>query len=129
VSRTDQEQVLDAPDHIAVLHDHLARGEMADSLIADAVCLRLAAAIDSVAQTTPNFRDRIFGDVWPVMWATRNRIAHGYAFIDMSIIRSTVERDLPGFESRLKEQSAGRANRHPYSGRGLSGDIGDLHRE
>jgi len=61
VSRTDQEHVFDALDHIAVLHDHLARGEMADSLIADAVCLRLAAAIDSVAQTTPNFRDRGYG--------------------------------------------------------------------
>ena len=34
--------------------------------------------------------------------ATRNRIAHGYAYIDLAIIRDTVEHDLPEFEQLLR---------------------------
>ena len=48
---------------------------------------------------------RAFGDDWSLMWATRNRIAHGYAYIDMSIVTATVQRDLPWLEDRLREEA------------------------
>jgi uncharacterized protein with HEPN domain len=72
--------------------------------VADAVSLRLAAAIESLAQCSDDVRARLFGDDWPLMWATRNRIAHGYAFIDFSIIRATVEDDLPELERVIGEE-------------------------
>lgn len=92
----------EALDHIDVLRRHLERGDLADQTIADAVSLRLASAIEAISTTSASFRQNHFGDEWKVIWATRNRIAHGYAYIDLTIIRDTVEQDLPGFESELR---------------------------
>ena len=38
------------------------------------------------------------------MWATRNRIAHGYTQIDLDMIRSTVNRDVPQLERSLRDE-------------------------
>lgn len=48
------------------------------------------------------FREQHFGDDWKIIWATRNRIAHGYTYIDLAIIRDSVEHDLPEFEHLLR---------------------------
>ena len=45
MSRTDKEATQDALDHLAVLRAHLTRGDLGDQTIADAVSLRLAAAV------------------------------------------------------------------------------------
>ncbi|WP_022889363.1 HepT-like ribonuclease domain-containing protein [Agromyces italicus] len=103
MSRTDAELVGDALDHLAALQRHLARGDLDDETIADAVSLRLAAAIEAIAATSSGFRDRVFADDWKVIWATQNRIAQGYASVDLTIIRETVVHDLPGFESKLRQ--------------------------
>ena len=42
------------------------------------------------------------GEDWSVIWATRNRIAHGYTFIDRAMIEATLHKDLPGFEATLR---------------------------
>lgn len=76
---------------------------MADEIIADAFTLRLAAAIEAISATSPAFREQRFGGTWKLIWATRNRIVHGYAYIDATIIRATVEQDLPDFERALRE--------------------------
>ena len=104
MSRTDTEIIFDALEHLRVLHLHLERSNISDQTVADAVSLRLAAAIESMSMASQELRDRLFGDQWPIMWATRNRIAHGYAYIDLAIIRSTVEQDLPAFESALRAE-------------------------
>ena len=100
--RSDDELVHDALDHIDVLKRHLTRGDLADETIADAVSLGLASAIEAVSETSGEFREQHFGDDWKIIWATRNRIAHGYAYIDLAIIRDTVEHDLPEFEQLLR---------------------------
>nr|KGA06955.1 MAG: hypothetical protein GM42_2610 [actinobacterium acMicro-1] len=99
--RTDKELVEDALAHLAVLNEHMRRGDLTDSVVADAVSLRLASAIDALAATTEGFRERTFGGDWQVMRSTRNRIAHGYIFIDMNLIRATVEHDVPDLVNRL----------------------------
>ena len=103
MSRSDDELVKDALDHIQVLKRHLKRGDLSDETVADAVSLRLAAAIEAISETSAKFRERTFGDDWKVIWATRNRIAHGYAYVDLRLIRDTVEQDLPEFEGKLKQ--------------------------
>lgn len=102
MSRSDEELVRDALDHLEVLARHLSRMDIADETVADAVSLRLAAAIEAISETSARFRDKTFGDEWKVIWATRNRIAHGYAHVDLDLIRSTVEYDLPDFERKLR---------------------------
>jgi uncharacterized protein with HEPN domain len=107
VSRTDQVLVNDALAHLAVLNEHMQRGDLSDSVVADAVSLRLASAIDALAETTEEFRNRTFGGDWHVMRSTRNRIAHGYIFIDINLIRATVEHDVPDLVKRLKHALEG----------------------
>ncbi|MCC6269903.1 MAG: DUF86 domain-containing protein [Microbacteriaceae bacterium] len=106
MSRADEELIRDALDHIEALKRHLARSDLADETVADTVSLRLAAAIEAVAETSPEFRERTFGNEWKIVWSTRNRIAHGYAYIDLEIIRDTVEHDLPDFERQLRASIA-----------------------
>lgn len=113
MSRTDAELMSDALEHLRVLHLHLERSAINDQTVADAVSLRLAAAIESMSVASPELRDRLFGDRWQIMWATRNRIAHGYAYVDLTIIRATVEHDLPAFEAALRNELT--RNRQPGS--------------
>lgn len=115
MSRSDEEHVRDALDHLTVLSRHVRRGDLADETIADAVSLRLAAAIEAVSATSSEYRERVFGDEWRIIWATRNRIAHGYAYIDLTLIRSTVEQDLPAFESKLRSSLGAAADDVPSS--------------
>lgn len=86
------------------IHRHLARGDLADDTVADAVALRLSAAIEAIRTPEGALEARLFGEEWTIIWATRNRIAHGYAFIDLAIIRATVENDLPSFEATLQDE-------------------------
>lgn len=104
MSRSDAELVGDALEHIRMLRAHLDRSDLTDQTVADAVSLRLAAAIESLSSASQSLRDRVFGDQWPIIWATRNRIAHGYAYIDLAIIRNTVELDLPHVEQALRAE-------------------------
>jgi len=104
MSRSDRELLEDAAAHLLILRGHLDARGLDDQTVADAVSLRLAAAIESLAQCSDDVRTRLFGDDWPLMWATRNRIAHGYAFIDFSIIEATVEEDLPEIERAISAE-------------------------
>ena len=102
MTRSDEELVRDALDHLGTLKRHLSRSDIADETVADAVSLRLAAAIEAISETSSEYRENTFGDEWKIIWATRNRIAHGYAHVNLQLIRSTVERDLPDFERKLR---------------------------
>lgn len=101
MSRTDREVAQDAIDHFAILHSHMSRGDLNDQTIADAVSLRLAAAIEAIAQGSDGLRERLFAGEWHIAWATRNRISHSYIYIDHSVIALTVTDDLPTLEAAL----------------------------
>lgn len=40
---------------------------------------------------------------WPQIYALRNRIVHGYAFVDYRIIWETISEDIPKLITALKE--------------------------
>jgi len=102
VRRSDIEHVRDAQQHLRKLREHLTRGDLADETIFDAVCMRLSAAIESIASISEARRVREFGDSWPAIWSVRNRIAHGYIHVDDRIIHATVNEDLPELEGVLE---------------------------
>jgi uncharacterized protein with HEPN domain len=106
VSRTDAELVSDALEHLEILRQHLHGPERDQLLVGDAVNMRLSAAIEAISHTSREFRDAYFGDDWHLMWATRNRISHGYAFVDQALISLTVEKRLPQFEDQLRAAQA-----------------------
>lgn len=102
MSRTDKELIRDALEHIEILKTHLERGSIEEVLIADAVNMRLSAAIESLSQASPEFRERYFASDWKLMKATRNRISHGYSFVNQSLIQLTIVNRLPALEEQLR---------------------------
>ncbi|GAB3089918.1 HepT-like ribonuclease domain-containing protein [Isoptericola nanjingensis] len=72
-------------------------------MLVDAVCLRLVAAIDAASRLSESGRVLAFGEAWPAIWATRNRIVHGYTTVDRTIVRATVENDLEPFAAALHQ--------------------------
>lgn len=102
MSRTSVELLAEAVSHLDAMHRHLARGAIDDETVADAVALRLAASIEALHRGAPELTERLFGDEWPVIWGMRNRIAHGYAWIDIETVRVTVEDDLPAVEAAVR---------------------------
>ena len=58
--------------------------------------------------------DRVVGNDWAVAWATRNRIAHGYAYVFFDAIQATVDHDLPKIESALRSE-VGRLKQTSYA--------------
>jgi uncharacterized protein with HEPN domain len=81
-----------------------AEGDLADQLVIDAVCMRLAAGVEALARLDTPTRDRLFGDAWPLMWGMRNRIAHGYLLVDTDIVRRTVQHDIPPIMARIDSE-------------------------
>lgn len=98
MTRDDATHLRNAVEHLERLQAHLGRGDLDDDTVFDAVCMRLSAAIESVAAITPRLRDEHWGEDWPAIWGVRNRIAHGYFWIDRTIVTATVRNDLPELE-------------------------------
>ncbi|MFE6233756.1 DUF86 domain-containing protein [Cellulosimicrobium sp. NPDC057862] len=105
--RTDADHARDALEHLAMIGHHVAEGGWGRQVVVDAVCLRLAASIEAASRLSEEARTVAFGATWPVIWATRNRIAHGYATVDPQIVRATVENDLGGYAAALRGVAAG----------------------
>lgn len=100
--RDDASHARAALGHLAVLREHAAAIEVAESLRLDATCMRLAAAIEDASRMSDAARETAFGDAWPAMWSTRNRITHGYAYVRADVIEATVANDLAEFEDALR---------------------------
>jgi uncharacterized protein with HEPN domain len=102
VSRTERDRITDALSHIDALHRHLDRRDLPDETVADAVSMRLAAAIDALRTPDGSLEGRLFGEDWQFMWAMRNRLTHGYITVDLQIVEATISGDLPDFERTLR---------------------------
>lgn len=97
MSRTDLQRIDIVDMHLASLQRHLARGDLQDELIFDAVCQRLASAIEEISGISPPALRTAFGDEWQRIQATRNAIAHNYQYLNRGVIQATIDRDLPSF--------------------------------
>lgn len=78
-----------------MLKYHLLQGPIEDPTISDAVNMRLAAAVETISQTSAQLRETSFGDDWRHMKSLRNRISHGYSLLDRELVKGTVEEDVP----------------------------------
>lgn len=103
MSRKDEELIAEALHHLLILESHLAQDEHITDLIFDAACMRLSAAIEVLEKTTPSYREATFGELWNKMWSLRNRIAHGYHFMDTLLVRETLARDIPPLIKLLRK--------------------------
>lgn len=49
--------------------------------------MRLSAGVEVLNRLDAAVRERTFSENWPLMWGTRNRVAHGYLLVEPGIIR------------------------------------------
>ena len=103
MSRTTIEILQDALAHFEIMQTHAEQG-LEERLVIDAVCVRLSAGIEALAALDSDERADIFGEVWPLMWGMRNRIAHGYLVVDTLVIRETLIHDVPSIMSRIRQR-------------------------
>ena len=103
MSRTDEEFVRDALNHSEMLKYHLTKGPFEDPTVSDAVNMRLAAALETISQTSTVLRDTYFSDDWRHMKSMRNRISHGYSLLDLELVQGTIAEDVPHFELQLRK--------------------------
>jgi hypothetical protein len=50
VSQSDRDIIVEALDHLAIMNEHRRRGSLDDLVILDAICFRLASAIESLSR-------------------------------------------------------------------------------
>lgn len=103
MKRSELDVLNEAVAHLDLIRHHMSQITMDEVTVADAVNLRLASAIEALSSLSDSRRTQLFGSDWALIWATRNRIAHGYAFIDGDLIRSTVQHDLPEFDRIVRQ--------------------------
>lgn len=101
MTRTPQDHLRDALEHLEILARHMTAGDLDEQTVTDAVCLRLAAAIESISKVPTDVREPVLGDRWRAIWATRNRIAHMYVLVDRRIIEETINHDVPAFRDAI----------------------------
>lgn len=101
MSRTIHELLDEALLHFSFI-DRYAQLDLEDSLVLDAIALRLSAAIDSLNRIPAEEKKELFGDTWILMYGMRNRIAHGYAMIDSEMVKATVQLELPEIVEKIR---------------------------
>jgi len=100
---SDRDRLDDALGHLEKLREYASDYDLGDEVVFDAACMRLSAAIDSLRSLPESARTAASGTRgWAQIWSVRNRIAHGYVFLDQQIILDTIANDLGGFEDAIR---------------------------
>ena len=73
--KRDRDDLLrDALAHFEVM-DRYAAQDTNDQLVIDAICMRLSAGLDVLADLDAQIRAELFAGQWSLMWGMRNRVA------------------------------------------------------
>jgi uncharacterized protein with HEPN domain len=103
VSQTPERLIEEALEHLAAVRAHLAHVPYHPDVALDAVCHRLATAIDRVGQLPPDMREAACGGGWRDARALRNRIVHGYRTVDPHLVLRAIEREVEPLERGLAD--------------------------
>ncbi len=98
MTRRDAERYADILDAIKAIRSHLGRGNLSDSLVYDAVRVRLIQIGEAAKSIPAEVVATEPGTPWRDIAAMRDRLAHRYFDTSHTIVQSTVENDLPALE-------------------------------
>lgn len=112
MTRSARERLADAQIHFEAAIRYSEDGEAGNSAgqttldqkTVDAMCMRIAAGIESLHAIPTEKREELFGNAWPTMWGMRNRIAHTYSRVEGEVILATVRLDLPQLLTVIREE-------------------------
>ena len=96
------EHILQAIDRIA---EYTSRGEetfRAEPMVQDAVIRNLEVIGEAVKNLSPDLR-ALHDDVpWRQIAAMRDRMIHGYFHVNLELVWSVVQKDIPPLRNRMK---------------------------
>jgi uncharacterized protein with HEPN domain len=97
------EQMIEAADQAVALVEGVAIHDLAaDRIRRDALLWNFTILGEASAQLSAEVKEQ-FADVpWRQPARLRNRIVHGYWSIDLDIVHTTAQEQLPGFAADLK---------------------------
>ncbi len=102
MTRRDRHRLEDIAASLAAIRSHLARGELSDGLIYDAVRVRLIEIGEAVKGLDPSLTATEAGIPWRDVARLRDHLAHRYFDTSHSVLASTVAHDLPELERAIE---------------------------
>lgn len=106
MSRRDHERLRDILDAIGAIQAHVARGDLSDGLIFDAVRIRLIEIGEAIKALAPDVLHTEPGQPWTDIARMRDRLAHRYFDTTHSQVAGTVENDLEPLEAAVRRLEA-----------------------
>jgi uncharacterized protein with HEPN domain len=94
VSRQDEARLGDIVEAIQAIRDHLARGDLQDGLVYDAVRVRLIEIGEAVKGIDADRLAAAPAVPWKEMARMRDQLTHRYFDTDHAIVRDVVDNDL-----------------------------------
>lgn len=104
--RRDAEHLADIVDAIAAIRRHVARGDLSDGLIVDAVRVQLIEIGEAIKAIPTTVLDSEPGTAWGDIARMRDRLAHRYFDTDNSYIAHAVKHDLEPLEAAVARITA-----------------------
>lgn len=94
MSRHDDARLADVVNAIEAIRDHLARGNLDDGLIYDAVRVRLIEIGEAVKGTSAERLEAAPDIPWRAIARMRDHLAHRYFDTDHAIVQDVVDNEL-----------------------------------
>jgi len=107
VSSREQQRLRDVLAAIDAIRSHLARGDLSDGLVFDAVRIRLLEIGEAVKALPDDLLRQEAGIPWAQVARMRDHLAHRYFDTSHAVLQATVDHDLPELETaarRLMDQ-------------------------
>lgn len=102
MSRDDPQRLQDILDAIAAIRSHVARGDLSDGLIFDAVRVRLIEIGEAIKALSPELLDSEPAHPWSDIARMRDRLAHHYFDTTHSQVAHAVEQDLEPLQATVQ---------------------------
>jgi uncharacterized protein with HEPN domain len=106
VTYRDQQRLADIQAAIDAIRSHLRRGDLTDSLVFDAVRIRLLEIGEAVKALPAELLDTQPAIPWRQVARMRDHLAHRYFDTAHHIIQATVDEDLPQLEDAVQAMTA-----------------------
>jgi len=104
--RNDRERLLDIEEAVERIKKYASRGREAfenDELIKNWTVHHLQILGEAAARISEDFRNSHENIPWPKIIGMRNILVHDYFGIDIDIVWSVIEKDLPELEENIKD--------------------------
>ena len=102
MSSREVQRLEDMAAALMAIREHLERGDLSDDLVYDAVRMRLIEIGEAVKALPAELLDQESGIAWDGAAGMRDWLTHHYFDTDHSIVRATVENNLPDLEQAVQ---------------------------